>query len=796
MTQDHPLRSVYTSNLPEIFRQLNISLAVTTYQAGRVILVRYEKAASDAPLKQGGSINTHFRFFDKPMGLCVKDNRLSIGGARTVWEYRNVPAVVDKLDPPGKHDACFVPRSVHFTGNIDIHEMNWSSDDQLWLVNTRFSCLCTLDKDHSFHPRWRPSFVSALSPEDRCHLNGLAMRDGKPRYVTALGETDTRGEWRSNKVSGGILMDIESGEVLLRGLSMPHSPRWYRNKLWVLESGKGSLCLVDLQKRTLKTVATMPGFTRGIDFIGPLAFIGLSKVRETAVFSGLQITKDLTERSCGVWVVNIESGETLGFLRFESDVAEIFAVQVLQGIGFPELLPSDAPMVGETYVLPDEALADVALPTQQQFEGSPHGVFARGVKHFTDQQYEQAVRAFRECLELQPDFPDARHSLGIALAENGQWKEALPELEAARDKEPDRADIQVSLGSLYQRTGDFGKARTAFETAIVRQPDNPVPHMSLATLLLQLGDYQKGFEEYEWRLKAGHVQVPRSPHPAWNGKPVRDKTLLLFIEHNDLRRVFLLARYIPRLAGQCNKLILMCPDMLAPLLAILPGVTEIRKPGEVQVSEFDVQVSMDSLPHLFASTVETIPGDIPYFDIETLRRRSEGGLQLEVSSSRRVGLVWNDSNPEPDKGVAGHFQDCLVQVMQAMLDIEGVDFYRLTHAVTAGASAQVQPNKSSRFRSVEVKDLSEMALALDQLDLVIGADFPAIHLAGALGKPAWVLLGSVYEWYWPAKPSVAVWYPKTRIFHQSMSMACDALIVEVRAALEAWVLESGSAKPG
>ena len=179
------------------------------------------------------------------------------------------------------------------------------------MVNTRFCCLCTLDPDHSFYPRWRPPFVSAFAPEDRCHLNGLAMVDGRPQYVTALGETDTAGGWRANKARGGILMDVETNEILLRGLSMPHSPRLVSGKLWVLESGEGSLAVVDLEQRTWQTVAQVPGFTRGIDFVGPLAFIGLSQVRESAVFSGIPLVERLSERTCGVWVVHIETGQTV-----------------------------------------------------------------------------------------------------------------------------------------------------------------------------------------------------------------------------------------------------------------------------------------------------------------------------------------------------------------------------------------------------------------------------------------------------------------------------------------------------
>jgi uncharacterized protein (TIGR03032 family) len=176
-----PLRSVHTSNLPGLFEQLRISLVVSTYQAGKIILIRND----------GGVLNTHFRGFVKPMGIAADALRLTIGGTNTVWYYRNQPAVAQKLKPAGKYDGCYPPRRIHVTGDIDIHELAWDKEDELWVMNTRFGCLCALDADHSFYPRWRPAFLSALAPEDRCHLNGLGLVDGRPRYVTALGETDT-----------------------------------------------------------------------------------------------------------------------------------------------------------------------------------------------------------------------------------------------------------------------------------------------------------------------------------------------------------------------------------------------------------------------------------------------------------------------------------------------------------------------------------------------------------------------------------------------------------------------------
>ena len=197
------------------------------------------------------------------MGLAVDARRLALGTRNQVWFLRNAPDIAPRVEPAGQHDACFLPRSCHVTGDIGVHEIAWSADE-LWIVNTRFSCLCTLDPDYSFVPRWRPPFITALAAEDRCHLNGLAMVDGRPKYVTALGETDTQDGWRANKPHGGCLIDVSSGEIVTRGLSMPHSPRWHDGRLWVLESGTGRLVLVDPATGQRQTVAELPGFARGL----------------------------------------------------------------------------------------------------------------------------------------------------------------------------------------------------------------------------------------------------------------------------------------------------------------------------------------------------------------------------------------------------------------------------------------------------------------------------------------------------------------------------------------------------
>lgn len=340
-----PLRSEATNTFTQILSQLGASLLVTTYQAGRLVVARVDD----------GRLNTHFRHFPSPMGLAADASRLALGTRQHVWTFRNLPELGQSLDV--RLDACYTPRTRHVTGDIRIHEIGWAGEE-LWIVNTRFSCLCTLDPRYSFVPRWKPPFITAYTPDDRCHLNGMAIIDGRPKFCTALGATDAAGAWRENKPAGGILLDVDSGETVLRGLSMPHSPRLYRDRLWILNSGRGTLETVDLQAGKTEVVARLPGFTRGLDFIGDYAFIGLSQVRETAVFSGIPITEQNLERQCGVWVVDLRTGQIAAFLRFLDQVQEIFAVQVLPRMRFPDVLDDDDRVAG-AFSLPDDALQQV-----------------------------------------------------------------------------------------------------------------------------------------------------------------------------------------------------------------------------------------------------------------------------------------------------------------------------------------------------------------------------------------------------------------------------------------------------
>jgi uncharacterized protein (TIGR03032 family) len=281
-----------------------------------------------------GRLVLTFHQFERAMGIAVKPGSLAICTRKEVWFVRNAPDIAAKLEPRGQYDACYLARTAHFTGDLQAHEAAWVGNE-LWVVNTLFSSLCALHPAYSFAPRWRPPFVSALVPEDRCHLNGMAVVDGQPRYATALATTDSSEGWRAVKATGGCLMEVRSGRIVAGGLSLPHSPRVDAGKVLFLHSGQGTLDVVQPSTGQVDVVATLPGIARGLGIHCGLAFVGLSKARPS--LEGVPIVTHRDRLQCGLWVVNLQTGSAVAHLEFRTGVEEIFDVQVLPGIAFPYL---------------------------------------------------------------------------------------------------------------------------------------------------------------------------------------------------------------------------------------------------------------------------------------------------------------------------------------------------------------------------------------------------------------------------------------------------------------------------
>jgi len=314
------------------------SLAISTYQAGKVILFGVDAA---------GKLWVHNRNIGRCLGLAADHRGFWVTSDAHLHRFDNL-IVKGEQDASGC-DALYAPRFSYVTGDLDIHDVGLIPDGDPVFVNTLFNCLATPSLRQSFMPTWRPSFISQLAAEDRCHLNGLAMRDGKPAYVTAASTSDTYDGWRTQRQDGGVVLDVTSGEIITRGLSMPHSPRWYRDQLWVLNSGQGEFGWIDLSTGKFEPIAFCPGYLRGLAFLGDHAVIGLSLPRDNKTFAGLGLDTRLKERDmparCGLYFIDLKTGSIAHSMVFSGVVTELYDVTILPGVRQPAMISFQGPEI-------------------------------------------------------------------------------------------------------------------------------------------------------------------------------------------------------------------------------------------------------------------------------------------------------------------------------------------------------------------------------------------------------------------------------------------------------------------
>lgn len=305
----------------------NASLAFTSYQSGRLYLVG---------VGPDGKLSFNERFLSRAMGMWADEQRILVSTEFQLWRFENVLAQGQQQE--NGCDKFYVPRVAHTTGDIDVHEIEVLDDGRILFVNTMFSCLAFLSATHSFKPFWMPPFISRLAAEDRCHLNGLALQDGEPAYVTAISRSDVVNGWRERRAEGGCIIDVRSNDIIIDDLSMPHSPRWHDGELWVLNSGTGYLGTVDIVTGKFDPRIFCPGFMRGLAFHDGHAIVGLSLPRD-GTFSGLQLDEELKKRDaeawCGVQIINLKSGDIVQWIKLGGTVSELFSVSVIPGVRQP-----------------------------------------------------------------------------------------------------------------------------------------------------------------------------------------------------------------------------------------------------------------------------------------------------------------------------------------------------------------------------------------------------------------------------------------------------------------------------
>jgi uncharacterized protein (TIGR03032 family) len=326
-------------HLPAFLAEQGASLAVTTYQAGKLLMI------GPGPGDGQGRLSLFERTMPRCMGLAATPGGLHVATLSQLWHFQELMAG-GGAGPGGRyagHDALYAPRRCWVTGDCDIHDIVLGPDGLPVFANTLFSCVATVAEDASFTPLWRPRFVSRLAPEDRCHLNGLAADpDGTPRYVTVIGPSDVADGWRDHRRGGGQVIEVPSGEVVCAGLSMPHSPRLHGGELWVLNSGTGEFGRVDRKAGRFEPVAFCPGYARGMAFLGDFAVVGLSLARENRTFAGLALDKALAGRGaearCGLLLIDLATGDTPHWLRFGGVVRELYDVAALPGVRRPAMV--------------------------------------------------------------------------------------------------------------------------------------------------------------------------------------------------------------------------------------------------------------------------------------------------------------------------------------------------------------------------------------------------------------------------------------------------------------------------
>jgi uncharacterized protein (TIGR03032 family) len=292
-------------------------------------------------VREDGRLSAFERTFNKCMGLAAAGSgTIYLGTRYQIWRLEN--ALAPGARHEGEFDRLYVPRRVWTTGYVNCHDVAVDGSGNVVFVNTRFGCLATVSDAFSFEPLWWPPFQTRRSQGDCCHLNGVAMVDGRPGYVTSVSSTPEFDSWRLHRTGGGVVTDISSGEIVCAGLSMPHSPRLHQGDLWLANAGTGELGRVDLDRGRFEPIAFAPGFLRGLTFVGDYAVVGSSRFRDGGLYSGLPLDETLakagTEPKLGIFIVSLATGAIAEWLLVEGPYYELFDVIGLAGVRRPAAL--------------------------------------------------------------------------------------------------------------------------------------------------------------------------------------------------------------------------------------------------------------------------------------------------------------------------------------------------------------------------------------------------------------------------------------------------------------------------
>lgn len=470
MSNPKTLTIPYSRHFLEWLDQQQLSLGLTTYQTNRLCLIG---------IQPDGQIYTPVWEFDRPMALHATSDRLYLATRYQIWRLENVLEPGQLLQD--KYDRLYVPRVAHTTGDLDIHAIAIDPNQNLIFANTEYSCLATLHPQHSFTPLWKPEFISKLAPEDRCHLNGIATVNGIPRYITAISQSDVASGWRHQRRDGGIVIDIQTNQIIAQGLSMPHSPRWHQNQLWLLNSGTGELGYID--NNQFIPVTFCPGYGRGLAFVGNYAIVGLSKPRDYH-FSGLLLEEKLQQKQaaprCGILIIDITSGDIIEWLDLDTEASELYDVAILPQVRCPMALGFKTGNISNLITIGQPINS---TPPQTSPNSDPETLLFRGI-NWQNSQLTPAI-ALTSNLTKQPiiDPPQATFSAPSSPPKDTTYQQHFQQ------------------GQTLKKQGQLAAAETCFKKAILANPNYIPAHNNLGTLLQQQQRYNEAIICYQNTLK-------------------------------------------------------------------------------------------------------------------------------------------------------------------------------------------------------------------------------------------------------------------------------------------------------
>lgn len=378
----------------------------------------------------------------------------------------------------------------------------------------------------------------------------------------------------------------------------------------------------------------------------------------------------------------------------------------------------------------------------------------------------EAIASFRAALTFRSDYAEAHAEMGVTLLRVGRADEAVTALRRSLDLEPVSASAWYHLGRALQDERRSREAAAAYARAIAISPEFAEAHWHRALALLAAGEYEAGWREYQWRRKLPELAPPERAFeaPLWDGSPLEGRTILIRAEEGP-GNTLQFARFLSMVSARGGRVVLECAPALTRLLEAMPDLAQVVARGDA-LPPFDCHVALEDLPRLLGVRLATVPDEVPYLPAQTWSGRIP---MLPEGSGLKVGLVWG--------GAARSQPGLSLAALVPLFTVPGVTWYSLQ-----GGN---EPSTWMIDLGPSIKDLTDTAAFIGQLDLVIAIDGVEAHLAGGLGAPLWVLLGSAPDWRWSTEAGECAWYPTAKLFRQPRTGDWASVIEEIRRTLVA-----------